>query len=65
MNDCRNCEYFKKKNMDGFSLWEKFQSVVGFCMDSNNPYFNDYACRYGRGICRLESYIKPKWCAKR
>jgi hypothetical protein len=65
MISCRKCEHYKKKDLTGMSLLRKFQSVSGFCMDSNNPDFNEYAKAFGRGIGRLDSYITPKWCNKR
>jgi len=65
MTNCRTCEHYKKKDLIGYSLYEKFQSVSGFCMDSNNPDFNEYARSFGRGIGRADSYTTPKWCAKR
>ena len=65
MISCRKCEHYQLKDLTGMSLLEKFQSVSGFCMDSDNPDFNEYARNFGRGIGRLESYVTPKWCAKR
>jgi hypothetical protein len=62
---CRKCEHYKKKNLKGFSLSIKIRSVSGFCMDSTNPDFNEYAQAFGRGIGRIESYTSPTWCAKR
>lgn len=65
MLSCRKCEHYQPKDLTGFTLLEKIQSVSGFCIDSNNPDFNEYARNLGRGIGRFESYITPKWCAER
>jgi len=65
MISCRVCELYRPKDLTGMSLLEKSQSVSGFCMDSNNPDFNEWAREFGRGIGRFESYITPKWCSKR
>lgn len=62
---CRNCSYFKKKNLEGTSLWYKFTSVCGFCMDSGNPDFNPFAKIMGRGITNTQSLFGPKWCRLR
>jgi len=65
MISCRKFEHYQSKDLTGFTLLEKCQSVSGFCMDSNNPDFNEYARSFGRGIGRADSYTTPKWCAKR
>ena len=65
MISCRKFEHYQSKDLTGFTLLEKFHSVSGFCMDSNNPDFNEYARSFGRGISRNDSYKTPKWCAKR
>ncbi|OHD25275.1 MAG: hypothetical protein A2Y34_03985 [Spirochaetes bacterium GWC1_27_15] len=65
MLTCRKCEHYQPKDLTGMSLVNKLQSVSGFCMDSNNPDFNEYARNFGRGIYRTDSYITPNWCAKR
>jgi len=65
MISCRKCEHYQPKDLTGFTLLEKCQSVSGFCMDSNNSDFNEWAREFGRGINRSDSYITPKWCAKR
>jgi len=65
MTSCRKCEHYQPKDLEGFTLLEKFQSVSGFCMDSDNPNFNEWAREFGRGTGRFESYISPNWCAKR
>jgi len=65
MNNCRKCDHYQSKDLNGMSLLEKFHSVSGFCMDSDNPDFNEWAREFGRGIGRFESYITPNWCSKR
>ena len=65
MKSCRKCEHYQPKDLTGMSLLEKFHSVSGFCTDSDNPDFNEYARNFGRGIGRLDSYITPKWCSRR
>lgn len=62
MFGCRNCDCYRKKNLEGMSLYYKLTSVTGFCMDYNNPDFNNFAKAFGRGVGRFESCIKPKWC---
>ena len=65
MKSCIKCDHYKEKDLEGMSLLEKFNSVSGFCMDSNNPDFNEWAREFGRGIRRVDSYITPNWCSKR
>jgi hypothetical protein len=54
---CKRCEHFKPygkvmiKMPNWFSqLLFHFQHVKGFCMDSSNPTFNEYAKSSGRGL---------------
>lgn len=65
MNNCITSEHYQEKDLTGMSPFERLQSVSGFCMDSDNPDFNEWAKKFGRGICREDSYTNPKWCSKR
>jgi len=60
---CVRCEYFEKANWPWFLPMQKlFTGVAGFCMDSLNPDFNEYAKESGRGIPRTKAIFGPEWC---
>lgn len=66
MIGCWRCEYFQNNRWKmTVPLPKRLFHVVGFCMYSDNPDFNDFAKEYGRGIGRVDSFIKPKWCNKK
>jgi len=66
---CRKCKYYQKKDWSfvGFHIFGMFgifhvlNRVCGFCMDSENPDFNEFAKSYGRGIGKLQAIFSPKW----
>jgi hypothetical protein len=70
MSKCKKCKYFQGKDWSfaGFHIFGMFgishilNRVCGFCMDSENPDFNDYAKANGRGIGKLQAIFAPKWC---
>ena len=70
---CRNCVYFQKADWAGikirpfsmFGINHFIFRVCGFCMDKNNPDFNNFAKASGRGIGKLDSLFSPKWCRLR
>jgi len=62
MKPCRKCNYYSKDDLTGMSLWDKIHHVSGHCADWTNPDFNGFARTYGRGIKRLDSWSRPKWC---
>jgi hypothetical protein len=72
---CKKCPYFKPYGKPALirylpflfpTIFHKLRyllgHVPGFCMDSENPIFNDYAKRSGRGMGLLEYLLRPKWC---
>jgi hypothetical protein len=65
ISKCKKCPYFKKADWSQGNLDQKLFGVAGFCMDSDNPYFNAFAQCYGRGISKHETIFSPKWCALR
>jgi len=60
--NCKKCMFFQKNNFEGTSLRYKMFGVRGFCMDSENPDFNDFAKAAGRGLCRKDIRKSPDWC---
>ena len=71
---CKKCSYFSKaeykewNKMIGvhifgdFGLKHKILRVCGHCIDSENPDFNVFAKATGRGIGKIEAFLRPKWC---
>jgi hypothetical protein len=70
MGKCKKCKYFQKADWSWtgfhifgmFGLSHRLNRVCGFCMDNDNPDFNDYAQARGRGIGKLQAIFSPKWC---
>lgn len=70
MGKCKKCKYFNKADwpfvpfriFGMFGISHIINRVCGFCMDSKNPDFNDYAKASGRGIGKIQSIFSPKWC---
>lgn len=72
---CKNCKYYwdffkEYQTVIAFppnwfrDLLYKFQHVKGFCMDSENKCFNEFAKHFGRGLKWRDYIFKPKWCRK-
>jgi len=61
---CTKCEYFWKNTSPKW--YQKFDYVIGWCKDIDNPSFNQWAIATGgKGITQIGRISTPKWCNRK